>query len=995
MHSENQILSDLHTDQEANREYRYDAFISYRHLPRDMAIAERLQRLLENYHPPRNVKNLKTKRIHRVFLDHSELPVSSNLGEDIHQALEQSRYLILICSPALLESKWCMAELDYFRAFHGNQNTHILPLLIEGEPKEAFPLQLRWEEKETAAHERIRIEIEPLSADIRENSQRAMLHRLKETEFLRIAAPILGCRFDDLYQRHQRKRHRQVITSSMAVVGVTLGLLAYSMYWLYEVTTRQNKLYVTESTRLASLAEEQTEAGNYRLAMLLARQALPNDLDHPEKPLVQEAEAALRSAVIQQMDMERKDVLLLQARVEFDMSTGSMLRTYAHGTKVALQDGKHTFLCDLYGKMLFSCTDSGELYFNEDATRAVSVFYERERLDQYKTNLKIYNTETGKCYFSGQFDNDTYGIFHESTGDCYVVQEEYTSMLETGMYPERILKVPAVIDTQGNNRGAAETPQWIYDRFEDGYTTSNNFFRLKSEEPVDNTEGIEWVSKRIEELTNEGYITFTPSINSDGQIMAVTVLHEGNTKTKLYSQDGSWEQSFEGNGWFDSDTDLFYSSVYGKNVLDIYSCHLENLDNIQTSDIISWNEDSYWAISSDGEKYLDIPDAIYSDPGSLWRNLSGEYTVCLYDTDNLKEPLLSQPIFLVDGYGFIYYTTPDMKLLFAQSATDRSFGLWDVESGTRLLTFEIEQENAQRVTSVAIDKAGTSLAIAYYHGDIDRGFVSSSVEVRSAADGVLVTSYDMEMDTSSVTHMEFNGTDLLVCTQSVSKIIDLSGGQDVKTFPEGNSGYDNCNSYLTENGLLFCTEFVFQDAPRVLTGVYDINSGKHIFGQAATFQYNESSGALIYQESFISGNISTTLLDTEIHVAYQNNENLFEDRYTVTPQNERMRLWGNRQTMDENYFVLNREGDLIFADRCEVYEITTGNRVMTLKCGPSGIVNGTIYDMQIGNSKANTYPILLLDELLKWSETYLTSENGIRELTEWEMKRYFISNESE
>ena len=33
--------------------YTYDAFISYRHLPLDMAVAKRLQELLERYRPPR------------------------------------------------------------------------------------------------------------------------------------------------------------------------------------------------------------------------------------------------------------------------------------------------------------------------------------------------------------------------------------------------------------------------------------------------------------------------------------------------------------------------------------------------------------------------------------------------------------------------------------------------------------------------------------------------------------------------------------------------------------------------------------------------------------------------------------------------------------------------------------------------------------------------------------------------------------------------------
>ena len=45
--------------------YTYDAFISYRHLPLDMAVAKRLQELLERYRPPRQLKTAHTDRIRR------------------------------------------------------------------------------------------------------------------------------------------------------------------------------------------------------------------------------------------------------------------------------------------------------------------------------------------------------------------------------------------------------------------------------------------------------------------------------------------------------------------------------------------------------------------------------------------------------------------------------------------------------------------------------------------------------------------------------------------------------------------------------------------------------------------------------------------------------------------------------------------------------------------------------------------------------------------
>ena len=75
------------------REYPYDAFISYRHLPADIAVAEKLQTFLER-HKKKNGEKL------RIFRDRTELPTSSDLGNQIQRALEDSRFLILVCSPA-------------------------------------------------------------------------------------------------------------------------------------------------------------------------------------------------------------------------------------------------------------------------------------------------------------------------------------------------------------------------------------------------------------------------------------------------------------------------------------------------------------------------------------------------------------------------------------------------------------------------------------------------------------------------------------------------------------------------------------------------------------------------------------------------------------------------------------------------------------------------------------------------------------------------------
>ena len=68
------------------KDYRYDAFISYRHLPLDMAVAVKLQTLLETYRPPKNLTNPKRKNNTRMFRGHTHLPTSVPLANHSRQA---------------------------------------------------------------------------------------------------------------------------------------------------------------------------------------------------------------------------------------------------------------------------------------------------------------------------------------------------------------------------------------------------------------------------------------------------------------------------------------------------------------------------------------------------------------------------------------------------------------------------------------------------------------------------------------------------------------------------------------------------------------------------------------------------------------------------------------------------------------------------------------------------------------------------------------------
>src|SRR5699024_6029715 len=101
------------------------------------------------------------KRLGRVFLDTQELPTSSDLNQSIRDALDQSEYLIVLCMPEINESRWMLAEIEYFLRNH--PRSRILTVLVRGRPEESFPKLLT---QICDQDGRVIDETEPLAADV-------------------------------------------------------------------------------------------------------------------------------------------------------------------------------------------------------------------------------------------------------------------------------------------------------------------------------------------------------------------------------------------------------------------------------------------------------------------------------------------------------------------------------------------------------------------------------------------------------------------------------------------------------------------------------------------------------------------------------------------------------------------------------------------------------------------------------------------------------------
>lgn len=212
------------------KKYTYDAFISYRHSELDKFVAENLHRAMETFKLPKNILRSDTasrKHIERVFRDKDELPLVSNLEDPIINALKESEFLIVVCSPRLKESLWCKREIETFIKFHGKEN--ILAVLVEGEPEESFPEELLYKEETVTNADGttsvIKKNIEPLAADVRGGNKKEVTKALK-SEILRLLAPMFGVSYDDLRQRHRDRKMKRIVTTSViaSVICLTIGI---------------------------------------------------------------------------------------------------------------------------------------------------------------------------------------------------------------------------------------------------------------------------------------------------------------------------------------------------------------------------------------------------------------------------------------------------------------------------------------------------------------------------------------------------------------------------------------------------------------------------------------------------------------------------------------------------------------------------------------------------------------------------------------------------
>jgi len=210
---------------------KYFAFISYRQAAPDKVEAAWLQTALETYDiPSRLATRLKRKpRLGKIFRDSEELAATPDLWGQIVEALERSENLIVLCSPRSVRRKWVNDEIAEFIRL-GRQDK-IYAVLVEGEPADVFPPALLGISRIASQDVGLAIDRpdEPLAADLRPDPD-IRRGAQRRTALLRLVAGMLDIGFDDLRNRDQERRARQLARLAIGAV-VAFALVSGLGIW--------------------------------------------------------------------------------------------------------------------------------------------------------------------------------------------------------------------------------------------------------------------------------------------------------------------------------------------------------------------------------------------------------------------------------------------------------------------------------------------------------------------------------------------------------------------------------------------------------------------------------------------------------------------------------------------------------------------------------------------------------------------------------------------
>lgn len=617
-----------------SNQLKYDAFISYRHLEPDQFVATNLHKKLERFKLPKSAIKLvsgeKTK-IERVFRDEDELPLSDNLSDPIDQALSNTDFLIVICTPRLSQSRWCLREIETFLQLHDRK--HILLVLAEGEPDESFPEILTYEDVEEKDKDgnivKIRRTLEPLAADVRGKDNKERLKAM-DTAVIKLAAAMFGLNFDDLKQRHREQRLR-----SLAFVwsGISAAILAFAIVcfiMLAKISFQKKELSDKYAGSMALAAEELLGQGRRNDALYAVRNVLPDDADNEKyNP---EAYRMLTEAI--------EPYAVLDQYIPTKVIT---IKSGIQNCKLS-PDGRYIVLNGTDGEChVFNVENDEEIYsfttVQEDLGLPLYAFDGK--------NCLIYTTENSVEYVNLEsleetelYDDNGFVISDENCENVIVITDSYISAFND---EDRLFQ----IDLSDYDIDLSVFSEFDYGFSPDGkhlavvaYGYSSQVFEMQ----IDTEEG------QIEQaiyLNQEG----RECIATDGDNIYLLASDYYNNDTVLYIIDAykcEITDSFNVNMNFPNEVKVMGDYLVISNTIDATMLSLDTLEVVADLEVSQLIVDIYW---------FDDMALVINDNGSV-RYLGEDYSLGIESTNDIFGIKLDETIirsdFVNDRFAFVF-----------------------------------------------------------------------------------------------------------------------------------------------------------------------------------------------------------------------------------------------------------------------------------------------------------------------------------------------------
>lgn len=261
-------------------DFKYEAFISYRHIEPDATAAEQIHKMIETFKMPIEFYVDGKKPNFRVFRDREEL-TATYLSKSLDDALHSSKYLIVICSKRLKDSIWCMKEVETFSKIRGLD--YIIPVLIEGEPSDSYPkLLLEGDEKLAADLRPIEVQSKEFKgyASIEKEDPNKLKELTKKTvdllkvEKYRIMAAILGVSYGDLKQRDKERKNKALLRASLVAMTLLMFFGAFMVNAYRKENLAKKDVMQKNSKLIMGNAEQQLLKGNRVLALMYSKKAM-------------------------------------------------------------------------------------------------------------------------------------------------------------------------------------------------------------------------------------------------------------------------------------------------------------------------------------------------------------------------------------------------------------------------------------------------------------------------------------------------------------------------------------------------------------------------------------------------------------------------------------------------------------------------------------------------------------------------------------------------